>query len=275
MSQRRFEGQVMAVTGAARGIGAALARRLTREGATIAAVDRDAEGLNALHAELSALGRAPIIASFDTRSSDETDRFFARVQGECSRLDGLVPAAGITRHNRAEEMTDAQWDEVMGVNVTGVFYACRAAARLMLPRGKGAIVLLASLTAKGGQPGRINYAASKWAIAGMTKSLATEWGHRGIRTNAVAPNGVDTPMIRDGIPGDFLDAVMLDRTPLGRLGTADEIASAIAFLMSDEAAYVNGAVLEVDGGVTAGYMTSRHGADFGSFSIPNRIKDQP
>jgi 3-oxoacyl-[acyl-carrier protein] reductase len=167
-------------------------------------------------------------------------------------------------------MTDAQWNDVLGINLTGVFYTCRSVGRVMLEQGGGAIVLVASITAKGGQPGRANYAASKWGVTGLTKTLATEWGHRGVRTNAVAPNGVDTPMIRDGIPPDFLDGVMLDRTPLGRLAEPQEIAAAIAFLLSDEAAYINGAVLEVDGGLTAGFLTHRHGDDFASNTIKPR-----
>jgi 3-oxoacyl-[acyl-carrier protein] reductase len=158
-------------------------------------------------------------------------------------------------------MDDATFESVLGVNLTGVFFTCRAVGRVLLEQGRGAIVTIASITAKGGQPGRANYAASKWGLVGLTKTLAVEWGHRGVRVNAVAPNGVDTPMIRDGIPEDFLADVMLDRTPLGRLAKPEEIAAAVAFLLSDEAAYVNGAVLEVDGGLTAGFMTHRHGAD--------------
>ena len=158
-------------------------------------------------------------------------------------------------------MDDSTFESVLAVNLTGVFYTCRAVGRALLAGGGGAIVTIASISAKGGQAGRANYAASKWGLAGLTKTLAIEWGHRGVRVNAVAPNGVDTPMIRDGIPEDFLSGVMLDRTPLGRLAQPEEIAAAVAFLLSDEAAYVNGAVLELDGGLTAGFLTHRHGAD--------------
>ncbi len=258
---QRLSGRVFVVTGAARGIGAAVARRLAAEGASLALVDLDIAGLEALASDLTGQGISVLTTGFDTRDSAATDAFIGQVHRHFGRIDGAVPCAGIARAAPAEEMSDALWNDVLGINLTGVFYTCRAVGRVLLQQGSGAIVLIASITAKGGQPGRANYAASKWGIAGLTKTLAVEWGHRGVRTNAVAPNGVDTPMIRDGIPPAFLEGVMLDRTPLGRLAQPDEIAAAIAFLLSDEAAYINGAVLEVDGGLTAGFMTHRQGAD--------------
>ena len=266
-SSCRFAGKVFLVTGAARGIGEAVVRRLASEGAGIAAADLDEAGLAALAADLARKGTRIVTAAFDTRDSAATDAFVTRAVAALGRLDGAVPCAGIARTARAEEMSDAAFADVLGINLTGVFYTCRAAGRVLLAQGAGAIVTLASITAKGGQPGRANYAASKWGLVGLTKSLAVEWGHRGVRVNAVAPNGVDTPMIRDGIPADFLADVMLDRTPLGRLASPEEIAGVIAFLLSAEAAYINGAVLEVDGGLTAGFLTHRHGADFASKTI--------
>jgi len=257
----RFAGKAFVVTGAARGIGEAVARRLAGEGAAIAATDIDAGSLAALEASLRAEGRVVFARAFDSRDSSATDRFVADAAGHLGRLDGAVPCAGIARAAPADEMDDAAWSDVLDINLTGVFFTCRAVGRLLLAQGSGAIVTIASITAKGGQPGRANYAASKWGLVGLTKTLAVEWAHRGVRVNAVAPNGVDTPMIRDGIPAQFLADVMLDRTPLGRLARPEEIAAAIAFLLSDEAAYINGAVLEVDGGLTAGFMTHRHGAD--------------
>ncbi|MBT9291541.1 SDR family NAD(P)-dependent oxidoreductase [Prosthecodimorpha staleyi] len=265
---RRLDGRVHLVTGAARGIGAAVARRLSAEGAAIAAADLDADGLAALAADLEAAGTAVLTGRFDSRDSAATDRFVAETVERFGRLDGAVPCAGIARAARAEEMTDAAFADVLGINLTGVFYTCRAVGRVLLARGEGAIVTVASITARGGQPGRANYAASKWGLVGLTKTLALEWGGRGVRVNAVAPNGVDTPMIRDGIPPDFLDGVMLDRTPLGRLARPEEVAAVIAFLLGPDASYVNGAVVEVDGGLTAGFLTARHGTDFASRTIP-------
>lgn len=263
----RFAGKAFLITGAARGIGAAVARRLASEGAAIAAADLNPAGLAGLEAELAKAGARVITGAFDTRDSAATDAFVAETVSRLGRLDGAVPCAGVARSARAEEMSDGAFGDVIGINLTGVFYTCRAVGRVLLQQGSGAIVTLASISAKGGQPGRANYAASKWGIAGLTKSLAVEWGHRGVRVNAVAPNGVDTPMIRDGIPPDFLEQVMLDRTPAGRLARPDEIAAAIAFLLSEEAAYINGAMLEIDGGLTAGFLTHRHGADFASKTL--------
>jgi 3-oxoacyl-[acyl-carrier protein] reductase len=258
----RFDGKVFLVTGAARGIGEAVARRLAHDGAAIAATDLDGAGLAALETSLRTAGTPVFARAFDTRNSAATDSFVTEAVAALGGLDGAVPCAGIARSAPAEAMDDDAWASVLDINLTGVFYTCRAVGRVLLAQGSGAIVTIASITAKGGQPGRANYAASKWGLVGLTKTLAVEWGHRGVRVNGVAPNGVDTPMIRDGIPADFLTNVMLDRTPLGRLAQPDEIAAAIAFLLSDEAAYINGAVLEVDGGLTAGFMTHRQGADF-------------
>ncbi|SED70363.1 3-oxoacyl-[acyl-carrier-protein] reductase [Rhizobiales bacterium GAS191] len=258
----RFAGKTFLVTGAARGIGEAVTRRLAGEGARIAATDLDAAGLDRLAKTLRAGGAEILTGAFDTREAKPTDAFVAEAVAHFRRLDGAVPCAGIAHAAPAELMDDETFTRVLDVNLTGVFYTCRAVGRVLLAQGRGAIVTIASITSKGGQPGRANYAASKWGLVGLTKTLAIEWGHRGVRVNAVAPNGVDTPMIRDGIPEEFLAEVMLDRTPLGRLARPEEVAAAIAFLLSDEAAYVNGSVLEVDGGLTAGYLTHRQGADF-------------
>lgn len=267
MNSERFKGKAYLVTGAARGIGLAVVQRLASEGAAIAAADLDADGLSALSIVLGGANVPHMTGSFDTRDSAATDAFVDKAIAALGHLDGAVPCAGIARSAPADEMSDAAFADVLGINLTGVFYTCRAVGKRLLARGSGAIVNLASITAKGGQPGRANYAASKWGLVGLTKTLAVEWGNRGVRVNAVAPNGVDTAMIRDGIPPAFLENVMLDRTPQGRLAHPDEIAAVIAFLLSDDAAYVNGAVVEVDGGLTAGFMTHRHGADFGARSI--------
>ena len=258
----RFAGRAVLVTGAARSIGEAAARRLASEGARIAAAGLDRSGLKSVAASLCAEGTDIITAVVDTRDAKAIDDFAAEAVTRFGGLDGAVPCAGIARAASAELMEDEAFASVLAVNLTGVFYTCRAAGRAILAQGHGSIVTIASITAKGGQPGRANCAASKWRLVGLTKTLAVEWGGRGVRVNAVAPNGVDTPMIHDGIPQEFLDEVMLDRTPLGRLAQPQEVAAAIGFLLSGDAAYVNGSLLEVDGGLTAGFLTHRQGADF-------------
>jgi len=261
-----MSGRVALVTGAASGIGTQICRRLVADGVAIAAADQNADALAALAASLRAQGAATLTGALDVRDEAAQLAFVAQVEAELGGITDVIPCAGLARAAPAETMGSAVWSQVIDVNLTGAFLTCAAAAPGMLRRGRGAIVGIASITAKGGQPGRANYAASKWGLVGLIKTLAVEWGGRGVRVNAVAPNGVDTPLLMAGVPGPFLQDVMINRTPLGRLARVGEVAEVIAFLLSDAASYVNGAVLEVDGGLTAGYLTHRHGADFATNS---------
>lgn len=256
------------VTGAAQGIGAAVCRRLAASGMGLAAADANGTALEGFAAELRDAG-VPVLADvLDVRDRPALDAFVARTERELGPIAAVVPAAGLARSAPAETMDPAAWQLVIDVNLTGSFHACAAAAAPMLRRGAGAVCAISSITGRGGQPGRANYAASKWGLIGLVKTLATEWGGRGVRVNAVAPNGVDTPMLTAGVPQGFREGVMLDRTPMGRFATAEEVAAVVAFLLSSDAAYVNGAVVDVDGGLTAGYLTHRGGADYAVHALP-------
>ncbi|MBR1222490.1 SDR family oxidoreductase [Bradyrhizobium sp. U87765 SZCCT0131] len=258
-------GRLFLITGGARGIGRATAEAIAAAGGDVALADMDGAAASQTAREITdRFGTRAVGHALDVRDLDATKAVVAAIERGTGPIAGLVPAAGITRTQPAETMDGAAWRDVIDINLSGTFYSCQAAAEVMLPRQRGAIVTLASITSFGGQAGRANYAASKWAVVGLTKTLAIEWGNRGIRVNGVGPNAVDTPMLRGGVPERFVDGVMCDRTPLGRVAQASEIAAVILFLLSDHASYVNGAVIPVDGGLTAGFLTHARGRDYAS-----------
>jgi 3-oxoacyl-[acyl-carrier protein] reductase len=234
-----LEGKKALVTGGSRGIGRAIVLELVRAGADVtlsyrsgkdeaAEVAREA-GARAVHADVS-------------------DRDEARALVEqAGELDSLVNIAGITRDGLIARMPDEDWDTVIGTNLGGVFYTCRAVARGMMKRRGGAIVNLSSIVGLHGNPGQTNYSASKAGIIGFTKAFARELGNRGVRANVVAPGYVDTRLTQ--VIADDLKKTMLASTPLGRFGTPEDVAGAVRFLCSDEASFITGEVLLVDGGL--------------------------
>ncbi|MGN6143801.1 MAG: SDR family NAD(P)-dependent oxidoreductase [Mesorhizobium sp.] len=265
--------RVAVVTGAASGIGRAVCVHLAGKGYAIAAGDLSEAGLASLREEIEPI--TPVMTFvLDVRDREAQFRFVAEAEAKLGRIVAAVPCAGITRSNPAETMEETAWKEVIDINLNGTFFTCQAVAGPMLRRGYGRIVCICSIVAKGGQPGRANYSASKWATASVVKTLAIEWGNRGLRVNGVSPGVVGTPMVINGVPADFQE-VMHDRIPMERFAKPEEIASAIGFLLSDDASYVNGAVLEVDGGITAGYMTARNGENYAIKTTPVRIVPEP
>jgi 3-oxoacyl-[acyl-carrier protein] reductase len=234
-----LEGKLALVTGASRGIGRAIAAELAHAGAQVVVGYRSgAEQAEALAAEIG--GRA---AQGDVADPEQA----ARLVEEAGDLDILVNNAGLTRDGLIARMSDEDWRTVLDTNLGGVFHTCRAAARGMMRRRSGAIVNLTSVVGVHGNPGQTNYAASKAGIIGFTKSLARELAPRGVRANAVAPGYIQTALT-DVLPEDVQQAI-LQNTPLARLGTPEDVAGAVRFLCSDEASFVTGEVLLVDGGL--------------------------
>jgi 3-oxoacyl-[acyl-carrier protein] reductase len=170
-----------------------------------------------------------------------------RVEAELGDIDALVNNAGVTRDTLIARMSDEDWDAVLDTNLRGTFHMCRAVARKMLRRRSGSIVNLTSVVGLHGNAGQVNYAASKAGIIGLTKSLAKELGNRGVRANAIAPGYIDTELT--GVLPEDVRNLILGNTPLGRLGTPEDVAGAVRFLCSDEAGFVTGEVLLVDGGL--------------------------
>jgi 3-oxoacyl-[acyl-carrier protein] reductase len=234
-----LEGKRALVTGASRGIGRAIAAELARAGADVVIGYRSgAEEAQSLATELGA--RA---VQADVSSAEDA----ARLVEEAGDLDILVNNAGLTRDGLLARMSDDDWRTVIDTNLSSVFYTCRAVTRPMMRKRRGAIVNVSSIVGVHGNWGQTNYAASKAGIIGFTKSLARELGSRGVRANVVAPGYVKT-QLTDVLPEDATKA-MLDNTPLGRLGEPEDVAGAVRFLCSDDASFITGEVLLVDGGL--------------------------
>jgi len=250
------------VTGGARGIGNAVTRRLLQDGASVVMVDADPAALEEARAALGEYKGRVHVRTLDVRDPVAVQKCAESIEAEIGPVDALVTCAGVSRSGPAESMSFETWKLVMDVNLDGTFLCCQAFGRSMLVRNRGAIVTISSVAGFGGQSGRANYCASKWAVGGLTKTLAIEWGNRGVRVNSIAPGPVNTALMNK-VPERVRIGVFVERTPLARLAEASEMAETIAFLLSPKASYINGAVLPVDGGLSSGYATARSGAEFG------------
>ncbi|MER2598210.1 MAG: 3-oxoacyl-[acyl-carrier-protein] reductase [Caldilineales bacterium] len=247
---QRFKDKVAIVTGASRGIGAGIALRLAAEGARVVVNHRgSAEGAEAVAAQIRNEGGEALVIQADVSRFDEAQRLVQDTLAAFGQLDVLVNNAGTTRDTLIMMMKEAQWDTVIDTNLKSVFNCCKAAARPMVKRRTGRIITISSVSGLAGQAGQTNYAASKAAVIGFSKSLAKELGSRNITVNVVAPGFVPTALT-EGIlaEGDNTEKA-IEATPLGRLGTPEDIAAAVAFLASDEAGFITGQVLSVDGGL--------------------------
>ena len=240
-------GKVALITGAAQGIGLAIARTLAGCGASVVLADVDAD--KAREAAKSVTGRALGLA-MNVARGDEVAAGIARVMTECGRLDVLVNNAGITRDGLLIRMKEEDWDRVIEVNLKGTFHCTKAALGVMIKQRSGRIISIASIVGVMGNSGQANYAASKAAMLGFTKSVAREYANRGVTANAVAPGFIKTAMTEQ--LSEDVQTRMREQIPLGRLGTPEDVAEAVAFLASDAAAYVTGQVIHVNGGMWMG-----------------------
>ncbi len=244
----RLQDKVSIITGAGQGIGLATAIKFAREGAIVIVADVRQAAVDAAVLACQAEGAQAMGVVMDVTQRVQVDAVVARVKERFGRIDVLVNNAGITQDARLQKMTLEQFDRVIDVNLRGVFHCAQAVADLMVAQGSGVILNASSVVGIYGNFGQTNYAATKFGVIGFTKTWSRELGPKGIRVNAVAPGFVSTPIL-ETIPSDVLKE-MEHRVPLRRLGRPEEVANVYAFLASDEASYVNGAVLEVAGGMT-------------------------
>ena len=239
-----LDGQVALVTGASRGIGAAIATSLAASGATVIGTATSDSGADAISTVLAASGRG---LALDIASEESVTALFKELQSAEGAPTIVVNNAGITRDNLLLRMKADEWDDVLSTNLSGVYRVCKASLRGMMKAKQGRIINIASVIGVMGNPGQSNYAAAKAGIIGFSKSLAREVGSRNITVNVVAPGFIDTDMTRV-LPEAQRDA-MLGQVPLGRLGDVTDIAAAVSFLASPAAGYVTGETLHVNGGM--------------------------
>jgi 3-oxoacyl-[acyl-carrier protein] reductase len=244
---QRLRDKVAIITGAAQGIGYATARKYLMQGARVVACDIDQSSIDAAATDLARFGEMqPVVV--DVTRRDQVDAMTSAAVHRFGRVDVLVNNAGITIDARLQKMSDEQFDRVIDVNLKGTFNCAKAVLETMLKQGSGVILNASSVVGIYGNFGQTNYAASKFGVIGFVKTWARELGPKGIRCNAVAPGFIATHIL-DTIPAKVLEQ-LTERVPLRRLGTPDDVANVYAFLASDEASYINGAVIEVSGGLT-------------------------
>ena len=243
----RLTDKVAIITGSAQGIGLATALRFAAEGARVVVSDIGQQRVDQAVAAIVAQGGQAIGAVVDVTDRMAIDAMVAKVKATWGRIDVLINNAGITKDARLAKMSSAQFDAVIAVNLKGVFECTQAVAETMTAQGSGSIVNASSVVGLYGNFGQTNYAATKAGVIGFTKTWARELGPKGVRVNAVCPGFVLTPIL-DTVP-DAVKQKMIEKVPLGRLGRPEEIAAVYAFLASDDSSYLNGAVLEVSGGL--------------------------
>jgi NAD(P)-dependent dehydrogenase (short-subunit alcohol dehydrogenase family) len=248
-----LKGRTALVTGAATGLGRAIAEELAVSGADVAVLDIDGPGAEATAAHLATLGVVSRAYTVDVSNAEAVDEAFSAVHRDFGRMDATVNNAGVSFVGpHVRDTTDEDWARVVAVMQTGVFYCMRAAARIMLPQGSGSVVNISSIRGYSPNPGRISYCAVKAAVLMMTRVAAGEWAPFGVRANAIAPGIQQTPMWdHDVALGVCDEELVLRATPAGRLGQPWEVGRLAVYLCSDDATFVNGACISIDGGLTS------------------------
>jgi 3-oxoacyl-[acyl-carrier protein] reductase len=241
-----LRGKVAVVTGAGQGIGRGIAVKLAERGADVIVSDINAQTARQTAKEVNALGGRTLAVEVDVAQRSQVENMVTNVVTEFGKIDILVNNAGIARSATLLKLTDEAWDEVLDVNLKGIFYTTQAVAPHMIDARYGKIINISSIYARTGAVGDSNYVASKAGIVGFTKSVARELARHNINVNAILPGMVDTPLLQ-GIPDEYLRP-MIKEIPLRRVGTPEDIGHVAAFLASDEASYITGAAIEVTGG---------------------------
>ena len=241
-----LKGQTALITGAGRGIGKTIAIKLAKSGADIVLADMSPD-VTEVREEVESLGRKCMTFEADVTDFEAIDTMVKKIIEELGSIHILVNNAGITQDNLFMRMKPEQWLKVIDVNLNGVFNVTKAVIRQMVKQRSGKIINISSVVGFTGNPGQVNYSSTKSALVGFTKSLAREVGARGVTVNAVAPGFIDTAMTQ--ALNESQQEVILQQIPLGRMGEAEDIANAVAFLASDEASYITGTVLHVNGGM--------------------------
>jgi len=244
---KRLEQKVAVITGGAQGIGKATVQKFSINGASVVIWDVDDKKGEELVSELQNNGLTAKFLKVNVANLGEVEEAVKNVVDKYGQIDILVNNAGITRDSTMKKMSAEQWQQVIDVNLTGVFNCTKAVAKVMLEKENGIILNASSVVGLYGNFGQTNYVAAKSGVIGMTKVWAREFGRKGIRVNAVAPGFIATEMVK-AMPENIIK-IIKEKTPLGRLGTPEEIADAYLFLASDEASFINGTVLSVDGGM--------------------------
>jgi 3-oxoacyl-[acyl-carrier protein] reductase len=243
----KLENKVAIITGAGSGIGRESALLFAKEGAKVVVADVNEKGGEETAAQIKTNGGESFFFKLDVTNREQSKNMVKTTMEKYGRIDILINNAGITQDALVAKMTEEQWDRVIDINLTGVFNCTQAVVEVMMTQGKGAIVNTSSIVGVNGNVGQVNYAATKAGLIGMTKTLAKELGRKGIRVNAVAPGFISTPMTA-AVPDKILEQ-MKEKTPLKRLGEPKDLANAYLYLASEEANFINGAVLAVDGGL--------------------------